>query len=151
MSETLAQRRYRLNNPEKRRAVKEAWRKKNLHRWVEYNRKWKANNPEEAKLTELRWVLKNPHKVAKKSAARKARIYQSRREPYDRVEIYQKNKGICCVCSRFIGLELPPRHPQSFTIQHHIPLSRGGADAPDNLGIAHYSCNSRVGNRMITA
>jgi 5-methylcytosine-specific restriction endonuclease McrA len=35
-----------------------------------------------------------------------------------------------------------------FTVDHIIPLSKGGAHAVANLQLAHLACNIRKGNRI---
>ena len=35
-----------------------------------------------------------------------------------------------------------------FTIDHVIPLARGGSDDPDNLALACFHCNRRKGNKL---
>lgn len=53
----------------------------------------------------------------------------------------------CWLCGHAIDLELPARHPDSFSVDHAIPLSLGGSPRdPDNLRPAHLSCNSARGN-----
>lgn len=142
---------YKLRHPERIVASKERWRKNNLEKSRAYSLKTRSKYLEETKERERQYSKNNPHIVARKNALRRAKYYDVRREKYNRIDIFNRDKGICCICKEFINLALPPRHLFSFTIQHHIPLSKGGADAPDNLGIAHYSCNSRIGNRTMTA
>lgn len=36
-----------------------------------------------------------------------------------------------------------------FTIEHFVPLSRGGADHLSNMGIAHQVCNAAAGNLSV--
>lgn len=36
----------------------------------------------------------------------------------------------------------------SFTIDHIVPLSRGGTDEPDNLALSCFHCNRKKGDRM---
>lgn len=141
---------YKLRYPERIKEAKERWRKKNMDVYAKWARQSRLRNLEKVKERERQYYIKNPQAMAKKNAARKARYYSVRREYYDRLDIYERDKGVCCICLELIDLTKPSRHPESFTIQHHIPLSQGGADAPDNLGIAHYSCNSSVGNRRVT-
>ncbi|MFJ3044030.1 HNH endonuclease [Streptomyces tendae] len=55
----------------------------------------------------------------------------------------------CWLCGHDIDLTLDPRHPLSFTVDHLLPLSRGGSLLdPANARAAHRSCNSRKGNRV---
>jgi 5-methylcytosine-specific restriction endonuclease McrA len=40
-------------------------------------------------------------------------------------------------------------HPRAPTIDHVVPLSQGGADAPWNVKTAHFMCNSEKGDRTM--
>ncbi len=55
--------------------------------------------------------------------------------------------GICSLC----GLRIPnyiasSQHPLFGTVDHVIPLSRGGANTPANRKPAHSLCNQMKGN-----
>jgi 5-methylcytosine-specific restriction endonuclease McrA len=54
----------------------------------------------------------------------------------------------CSICHRQIDVNLKWPDPQSFTIDHVVPRSHGGAvwDIA-NMRPAHLGCNSRQGNR----
>lgn len=36
-----------------------------------------------------------------------------------------------------------------FTVDHVIPLSKGGVDSPDNLALACFHCNRRKSNHLV--
>jgi 5-methylcytosine-specific restriction endonuclease McrA len=56
---------------------------------------------------------------------------------------------ICIRCGQWVDKTLPPRTPLSKSVDHIVPLARGGAPlARENVGLAHYSCNSRAGAHM---
>ena len=55
----------------------------------------------------------------------------------------QRNR--CCYCRRPFTADRRP------TIEHLLPVSRGGDNQPENLALACKSCNSRRGNRAIPA
>ena len=61
--------------------------------------------------------------------------------------IYARDGDACCLCRRPIAMDLPGSHPDGPSIEHHLPVSKGGTNALDNLGLAHRSCNQRRGNR----
>ena len=69
--------------------------------------------------------------------------------PYRRLVAEQKAKGLPCArCGGYINPKLDPRSPWSFTLDHIVPLSRGGSLLdPANARSAHRRCNSAKGNR----
>ncbi|QQP96459.1 HNH endonuclease [Lysobacter enzymogenes] len=70
----------------------------------------------------------------------KATIMQRRRETVYRM-LAKRNAGIvsCFVCGKHV-----PR--QWATLEHVLPLSKGGTDEMSNLSISHAKCNHRRGN-----
>lgn len=69
--------------------------------------------------------------------------------PYRRLVAAQKAmRHPCWLCGHSINPSLDARHPLSFTLDHLVPLSRGGSLLdPANARSAHRRCNSRRGNR----
>ncbi|NUS74980.1 MAG: HNH endonuclease [Streptomyces sp.] len=69
--------------------------------------------------------------------------------PYRRLVAWQKALGLpCWLCGHDIPAGLDARHPLSFTLDHLVPLSRGGSLLdPANARSAHRRCNSARGNR----
>lgn len=64
-------------------------------------------------------------------------IHKNRRKQFssmERIKIYNKNKGRCAICGKFIPYD-------SFTIDHIIPLAKGGTNEMDNLQVACNACN----------
>lgn len=53
----------------------------------------------------------------------------------------------CHICGRLIDLKLSGMHPMGFTIDHLLPVSRGGTNEISNLHVAHRRCNTARGNR----
>lgn len=64
-------------------------------------------------------------------------VHKTKRKQFtqtERTKIYNKSKGRCAICGKFIPCD-------SFTIDHIIPLARGGTNAMDNLQAACGVCN----------
>lgn len=61
--------------------------------------------------------------------------------------IHSRDHGRCQLCRRPVSLRLSAPHPRSATLDHIIPLSRGGEHSRANVQLAHYGCNSSKGNR----
>ena len=69
--------------------------------------------------------------------------------PYRRLVDGLRRRGDpCWICGHSIPPGLDARHALSFTLDHLIPLSRGGDLLdPANARAAHRKCNSARGNR----
>ena len=61
-----------------------------------------------------------------------------------------RSGGICCLCGGPIDLALSGRHRDGPTLEHIIPVSRGGDPLnPDNHGVSHNRCNSARKDKLI--
>jgi 5-methylcytosine-specific restriction endonuclease McrA len=69
--------------------------------------------------------------------------------PYTDREIFIRDNWRCHLCGKKIDPQLPRRHPDGATIDHLVPLSDGGADAPSNVASAHMRCNKAKGVRAM--
>lgn len=63
------------------------------------------------------------------------------------VEVYDRDGWLCGICTEPVARSLVWPDPMSVSLDHVIPLSRGGAHVLDNVQCAHLSCNVRKGNR----
>ncbi|MFC8658465.1 HNH endonuclease [Streptomyces parvus] len=76
--------------------------------------------------------------------------------PYRTLHAQQRSLGLpCWICGHDIAYDITGpeagKHREAFTLDHEIPLSRGGSLLdPANARSAHRKCNSRRGNRMTT-
>lgn len=80
-------------------------------------------------------VIDHNHKVKRK--------FQMQAVAYERIDpqvVYARDHGICQLCQEPCTLE-------DASIDHVIPLSKGGPHTYANITLAHKRCNSRKGNR----
>jgi len=83
------------------------------------------------------WRKANPEKVFEMYAKRRALAGGSTRvEPVVRQAIYDRDKGLCGICGQ-------PVERSKMTLDHIVPLVRGGPHTPENLQTAHRFCNCR--------
>jgi 5-methylcytosine-specific restriction endonuclease McrA len=54
----------------------------------------------------------------------------------------------CHICQRPIDPSLPRTSKQGLTVDHVIPLSKGGLDNIENLRPAHWSCNIKKSDKL---
>jgi len=102
------------------------------------------------------WKKKSPSAIENKRIGRdrrRARKKDAFVENVHRKKIYEADGYRCHMCNRkckqaFVYLKnsMVP-HPLSPTIDHVIPLAKGGTHEPSNCRTACYQCNNRKGDR----
>lgn len=114
------------------------WCKQNREHANEYARK-RRERPEVQQYQRdyaRRRRIENPWAVRDAIAKRDARLRGAQTEPVNRLDVYYRDSGICHICREAVPLE-------GFTLDHLIPISKGGPHCPSNVAVAHRSCNSR--------
>lgn len=56
-----------------------------------------------------------------------------------KLKVYNRYNGVCCICGQQVDID-------DFTIEHWIPLYRGGTNEQSNLRVAHEHCNALKGS-----
>ena len=116
-----------------------AWNRANREKVAE----WRARNPGVIDATRKRWLNANREQ---------ANVYVQRRlmlkrgayvEDVRRSVLYERDGGRCGICGQHVGIE-------DASVDHVLPLSKGGEHSYANTQIAHLSCNVRKGNRVLT-
>lgn len=62
-------------------------------------------------------------------------------------EVFDKDGGRCQVCKKAINWDLSWPHKMSMSVDHIVPLSKGGSDEAENVQAAHLGCNSRKSDK----
>lgn len=58
----------------------------------------------------------------------------------------------CAICGREVDFRLKYPHPLSPSIDHIIPVSRGGHPSDlENLQLAHWTCNRQKSDKLLVA
>ena len=89
-------------------------------------------------------------------AARKQERWQRRRaqklalpaEKFRHEDVYERDGWICGLCGEPVDRELRYPDPMSPSLDHVIPLSRGGHHVLENVQLAHLTCNVRKQARV---
>lgn len=66
----------------------------------------------------------------------------------DRAAIIERDCSVCQVCSAPVDATLQHPDPMAPSIDHKIPLARGGGNELDNLQLTHLRCNLQKRNRV---
>lgn len=104
---------------------------------------WQVAHPGAMRRYNVRWIARHPEVTSRYNARRRARLQNALRlEPICLDILYKRDKGICGICFKYV-----PRKQASR--DHIIPLTHGGDHTYANVVLAHLSCNSSKGNRLV--
>lgn len=68
-------------------------------------------------------------------------------DPVRMADIAERDGYRCGICSAPVDMDLAWPHPQSKSLDHVVPLTKGGSHDPANVQLAHLVCNTVKGNR----
>lgn len=131
-------------NPEEGRARVAKWAKENPEKATARVIKWRMVNSERNRAEIAKWKKANPDKVAVSFSKRRAAKYANTpiSEMLTSTEwlaILAEVNGHCAYCDKEAKL----------TLDHVIPLSKGGKHSKDNVVAACAHCNSSKGDRTL--
>ena len=69
-------------------------------------------------------------------------------ERISRRRIFDRDKWLCGICDESVDATLGAPDPLSASLDHIVPVSRGGNHTVDNVRLAHLGCNIKRGNRV---
>lgn len=64
------------------------------------------------------------------------------------IVLFELHAWTCCICKRPINKFLRVPNYEAATVEHIIPISKGGTHTWDNVAPAHYGCNMGKGNSL---
>lgn len=124
---------------------KRMWRANNQERYKEYNRQYNHKYYEEHKesIAEQKQQYRQEHPEIMHACNNNRRARELNAEGKITKELIEeklKYYNYCCMyCGEYCG--------DNYHIEHILPLSRGGSNLPDNIGIACPHCNTRKGSK----
>lgn len=65
-----------------------------------------------------------------------------------RVKVFRRDKWTCGICGKPTGRKWVPNDPQAPTLDHIVPIAKGGEHSYANTQCAHALCNSRKQDRI---
>lgn len=63
--------------------------------------------------------------------------------------LYERDNGVCWICGGLCDYDADPNDNNYPSIDHVIPIARGGKDEWENIRLAHRLCNSLKGATMV--
>lgn len=140
---------YYEANRNKVATCRREYRKANLDKLLVRERIYRETNPEKLAERQRAWALANPEKVRERNARRRARKLAAYVAPVDNKSIYKRDKYKCQLCGENVNMEKSYPDPMSPSIDHILPLSKGGTHEPDNVQLAHLRCNLKKHNTIL--
>lgn len=62
-------------------------------------------------------------------------------------KLYKRDKGVCYICGKHLVLNDDYNRPDAPTIEHVIPIAKGGTHTWDNVKLACRNCNNHKGTK----
>lgn len=90
------------------------------------------------------WNDKRRDNYHRRRALKKA---ASTGEPVLFAEIAERDRWRCSLCTKAVDPLVKWPDPKSPSLDHVVPLSKGGAHDPSNVALAHLGCNTAKNNR----
>ena len=82
-------------------------------------------------------------------STRRARLQGARTETFDPQEVFDRDRWICHLCNRPTLRTVAVPHPRAATLDHLVPLAKGGEHSRANTACACFDCNVRKGDRTL--
>lgn len=149
--------RYRKKHPDAAKAASASWQKRNPDKCRAYSEKYRKLHPGAAYASSRKWILANPEKHRQMMRPLAVKYNHQRRameksRPYDK-SIDMKSLGdrdgwTCHICGEPAPESYSEKHLRP-TIDHILPISRGGSHTWDNVKTAHLGCNQRKNCKVI--
>ena len=132
-----------VHSEQRRKSARERYEKWRIE-GITNLRERRRDSPESSREAALKWH--NTHKIKARDlkARYKARKKAAFVEKVNPESIFLRDKGICQICHKRVRYD-------TFSLDHIIPLSKGGAHVSWNLQTAHLRCNISRGAGRLSA
>ena len=107
------------------------------------------NHKEEKRAYDKIYVQENKEKVRSKDKAKRARKKGATVEKFIDKEIFERDGWICQLCHKKVNKRLKYPRQLSASLDHIVPLSKGGEHSRKNCCLAHLKCNVTKQNRSV--
>ena len=136
------QRTWRRNNPEKAKAATQNWRQNNQDRLLESQRNRRQENREQTNEWNRNWKKQNPEKIKALNHRRDTRKTKAggsyTASEWKALVDHYEGKCLCC-----------GRSDVALTVDHVIPVAKGGTSNIENLQPLCLSCNASKRDKTI--
>ncbi len=82
---------------------------------------------------------------------RKKTVKRQGAKTVERIDIFvlaERDNFVCHICSGLVDMSVPRVSRFGATVDHVVPISKGGLDSLDNVRLAHWICNIRKSDSL---
>lgn len=132
---------YYEDNKEKFKEHNHKYREENREKLREYAAYYGKKYAEKIARTNKLRAQKHPEKGRENASRYRARLKNAFVEKIDYKEIYIRDNYVCQICGEPVKMNEKYPHPLSSSIDHIIPLAKGGTHERKNVQLSHLTCN----------
>lgn len=107
-------------------------------------KKYREDNKERLSMLGKKWRLKHPDSLRDSQHRRRALKKKTKTEKFSSFDIFDRDRWVCGLCHKKVDRLLKWPDPMSASLDHIVPLSKGGTHTRDNVQIAHLICNEKA-------
>lgn len=140
---------YRSDNSERLSEVSRRYYQDNKAARQEYWNGWvsRPGNRDRVRSNSRAWAKENVERRKTHEARRRALKAGASTELVVPSVVFDRDNWVCALCNESVPKNATFPNRLYPTIDHIIPLSKGGSHTYENVQLAHQACNSRKGNR----
>lgn len=116
------------------------------NKWVS---EWDKANAEAVKKKQADWYKNNPDKAHANRTKRRLLKSEAYVEHVEISVLRERDGDNCIVCKELIDFSLSNRDPMMVSLEHVIPLSKGGEHSYNNTALSHLRCNLSKGVKLL--
>jgi 5-methylcytosine-specific restriction endonuclease McrA len=131
---------WRRKNQDRHRETSRKWYRENSNKRLLKIREWQNQNLEKKRLIDRKWARNNPSALLEKNHRRRARINGNTTSNCRDKEQKLRLASFCYWCGGLLTRK-------TFSIDHIVPIARGGQHRPENLVAACRRCNFSKGKK----
>lgn len=132
---------YRARNRDALCAKDRSYYQANKKERLARNAIWAATHSDKALAIKRAWKRRNPQDKRDYKHRRKARLRGAGAvDVFAKREIYERDGWLCGICGEHVA-------EADASVDHIVPVSKGGAHTRDNVRTSHIACNRKRGNR----
>lgn len=110
---------------------------------------WYGENADRLRAAARLWARSNQERCREYRHRRRARKAGVASERVDLTAVWERDRGLCWLCSGVIDPALVFPDSGSPSLDHKMPLARGGPHTYANVAMAHLGCNLRKGAKIV--